>query len=161
MMGVSTDAQISFGILFKEEEAEFPWHGEKYDWDIEEWWRDERGYKPPFEIWEESSAEHKKGITPAQKSEYYKHRKEWLQQNPVPATEVNYCSGEFPMYILAVPSTVLTAYRGHPVELVPAQLIYPPKASVVELRAFYAFIEKYFPEHLSPGPNWRLTSYWG
>ena len=38
-MGVSTDGQISFGILL-DEGVETPWDDEKYAFDIEKWWVD-------------------------------------------------------------------------------------------------------------------------
>jgi len=37
-MGVSTDAQISFGVMFPEG-YEFPWEKDEYDWDINTWWK--------------------------------------------------------------------------------------------------------------------------
>ena len=52
-MGVSTDGQICFGIMF-DEGFEFPWNGGEDDQDLESWWMEEVcGYKPPFELFTE------------------------------------------------------------------------------------------------------------
>ena len=43
----STDGQLSYGVVF-DEDFEFPWDAEKWEGDIEEWWRDVKGFSNPM-----------------------------------------------------------------------------------------------------------------
>ncbi len=165
-MSVSTNAEISFGILF-DEDHEFPWDDEKYDTDMAEWWRDINGYKPPFELFDERG-EYAAGI-PLTKdqygrkeapkemvSAYFDHRHEWEKAHPLPVELVNVCSGGYPTYILAIEGSVTTAYRGSPKEISAAMLVASDEAAGVLI----SFCKKYGIEG-GDGPKWWLSSYWG
>src|SRR5437868_783086 len=44
-----------------------------------------------------------------------------------PVELVNYCSGDYPMYMLAVPSSILSNSRGYPEEFDPIKLVVTDK----------------------------------
>lgn len=152
-MGQSTNGQICYGVKF-EEDTELPW-GE-LDW--EEWWRSVRGYKRPFQLYDDNG-EYIDGKRPPENkiSEYFHHQRDWDAANPMPVTMVNYCSGECPMYILAVPSSVKVARRGYPEEIDPLDLAVAHE----EVEPLLAFIREYMPAAENPEPKWYLSSYWG
>jgi hypothetical protein len=135
-MGVSTDGQICFGNVY-EEDFEFPWD----EYDLEDWWRKEQGFDEskdyPAEGWLD-------------------YQKEFDAAHPCPVKLVNYCSGEYPMWILAVPSTVRSNSRGQALRFDPSELV----VSDVEAGALSEFCIKYdlIPEE---DAGWYLTSYWG
>jgi hypothetical protein len=142
-MTTSTDGQICFGVLF-EEGYEFPWDEDPWNGNSEAWWRDVNGYKPPFEMYN-ADGDYLGGVRPSQEKidAYYAHRREWNKAHaPLPVEEVNVCSGDYPIYILAVPGTVKTAGRGYPVEIGVTDL-------AVKIDAADAFA------------TWYLSSFWG
>lgn len=154
-MTVHTDGQICYGVKF-EEDYEFPWAAQ--DGDIEDWWRVINGYKPPFELFN-ADGNYIDGIEPskARLREYFDARSLWdAEHDKLPVAEVNYCSGEYPMYILAVPSTCNSARRGYPEKFDPATLVVSEEAQA----ALLAFCEKYGLTY-EAGPAWWLSSYWG
>ncbi len=114
-MGVSTNAEISFGVIFNEGH-EFPWSDEKHD-GIDEWWLNVSEYKNPFEIFNDEGG-YIDGVRPPKEkiAEYFSVRNEWLKKNPIPFELVNYCSNGCEMFIVAIPGSVTTASRGYPVE---------------------------------------------
>lgn len=133
-MGVSTDGEICYGIVF-DDGYEFPWDNDVDSGDSEDWW-----------------------IRVVLNRTYtnYAELKEIRQENPIPFELVNYCSGEYPMYILAVPGTVLRANRGYAKEFNPADLKVDEEAS----KKLIAFCEEYGLEGES-AIGWKLTSYMG
>ena len=149
-MSQSTDGQICFGISFPEG-FEFPW--DKADCWQENWWRNINNYKPLFDLHDNASDEDCK--------KYYEHRRAFDEQNPFPVTLINTCSGDYPMYILAIPTTCLTASRGYP-------KIFDPKSLTIEQKdidGLLHFITKYikFEDEceIDLNPKWYLSSYWG
>lgn len=138
-MGQSTNGQLCYGVVF-EDGYEFPWDAEPFDGDLEEWWRAENGFDDtkgyPAEGWLE-------------------YQKQFDAERPCPAKLINYCSGEYPMYMLAIPSTALTAWRGSP-----KRMDALPEMSEADQKAFALFLEKY---DLKPEgeAGWYLSSYWG
>jgi hypothetical protein len=151
-MGVSTDGEISFGVLF-EEGFEFPWD----DYDEVSWWTTVNGYEPPCQPFTDIG-EYAEGFTKndPRVREYFEHHREWLQANPLPFTTVNYCSAEYPAYILAIPGTVKTASRGYPEKFDLDSLKVPSD----KIDAFVAFCKKYLDME-APEMHWYLSSYWG
>jgi hypothetical protein len=156
-MGQSTNGQICFGVVF-EGDYEFPWDDELHTGDLEEWWLREAGFKPKHPIHDETG-NWIGGVKPtdAQYNLYFSEKREFKKAHPLPVEEVNYCSGECPMYILAVPSSLKSASRGYPKEFDPAAL----KVTEEEKAALIKFCEKYGLEPESPEPTWLLSSYWG
>jgi hypothetical protein len=159
-MGQSTNAEISFGILF-EEEYKFPWN-EEHGGDIEEWWKDVAGYEPLFRVYDEQG-EYLPGFSPEDPrvGEYFKHRLEWENNNPLPVELVNACSDSCPVHILAVPDSVFTVRRGYPAVISATETLDTIKFAN-ELDKFMGFIKKYFPDELDVLKNmrWYLSSYW-
>ena len=151
-MGQSTDGQICYGIPF-EEDFEFPWDAEPHEGSFEDWWFQHiNGY----ESWEDAS---KRGESKG----YFTHRKEFEKLHPCHIDTVNYYSGDYPMWILAVPSSCKSNSRGYPNEFVPEEL----KVTDKERQKLINFCQQYvltvenadeFPEM---DPKWYLTSYLG
>lgn len=120
-MGVSTDGQLCFGVMF-DEGFEFPWGWDgdgEFDGDIEEWWRSVNGYVCPMESPWDEDGNRNPGYSDNDPriDEYFRVRREWLEANPIPVDLVNYCSGDCAMYILTLDNERLnmTARRGYPV----------------------------------------------
>jgi hypothetical protein len=154
-MTVSTDGQICFGVLLGEG-YELPWDNEDYDGWIESWWLDVQGYKPPFEIYDESG--YIGGVKPPEEKirEYHDHRYAYKVAHPQPVKLVNCCSGKYPMYILAVPSSCKGANRGYPEAFNPADLTVTQE----EVDTLMQFCADYGIEYEGK-PQWWLSSYWG
>ncbi len=157
-MSTSTDGQISYGIYF-EEGYEFPW-GEEGEWegDIDEWWLVESGWKWSKQKPYDNNGNYTSGISKGHPliEEYFDSRHAWKRANPCPVVQVNYQSGEVLAYILAIPSSVLTARRGYPEVFSPNSLIETEEMK----KTLIEFCKKYEIEH-DTDPCWYLSSYWG
>lgn len=153
-MGVSTDGQICYGVLF-DEDYEFPWIVDG-DNDVDTWWRNKHGFTHSFELYD-SEGNYLNGVNPSKEqiSAYYAEERSFDAANPLPVEVVNYCSCDFPMYILAVPSSTKSARRGYPEEFDPAKL------TVTEQEK--ADLLKFCEENglaFVKGPAWFLSSLW-
>ena len=157
-MSTSTDGQICFGVLI-EEDADFPWEDEEWDGDIEDWWlRGIHGYKPPFEMFDEYGEWIGGQRWPDEKREvYYRVKREFREAHPLPIELVNYCSAEYPMYIIAIPESCLTANRGYPKEFGPNLVDRDVSNWCVILKHFC----KAYGIEYKGDPTWWLSSYWG
>jgi hypothetical protein len=152
-MGVTTNGQLCFGIVLPEE-TELPW--EDHEDGFEAWWRAENGFTND-DIWGEDG-ERRPGITGKDIDAFFERERAFDAVHPAPVEIVNYCSGEYPMVIIAARGTVKTARRGHPVKIIAVDMMTVNLHAADDLREF---VETYFPEHLGPGPEWYLSSYWG
>jgi len=159
-MGQSTNGQLCYGIVF-DEGFEFPWTN--FDGDggeLEDWWIEvAHGYKPPFECFDEDG-----DYLPGFKThdprvdEYFSHRRAFKNAHPLPVVEVNYCSGDYPMYILAVPQSCRSNYRGDPKSIDPAQLV----VTADQVNLLLDFCKTHGIELTAEqSPQWWLSSYWG
>ena len=155
-MSTTTDGQICYGIVF-EEGFEFPW--DVIEKDIDEWWiEDVLKFKPSVEIYTEDG-EYIGGQRPSDEvvDQYYDEKTEFIKNSKtLPVQLVNYCSGDVPMYILAIPETVIDARRGYPQVINPQSLVTLEKYKTV----LKQFCEDYSIEY-STEPDWYLSSYWG
>ena len=155
-MGRSTDGQICFGFDFGEGH-EFPWDSEEYEGDIVEWWRAVNGFKDKYKPFDESGewAEGWSTDDPRMR-EHYGARREWDKENPIPIEQVNTCSGDYPMWILAIPGTATVARRGGPKR-------FDPSALKVDTGKYDAMIGFFNDHGIEPAgePDWFLSSYWG
>ena len=149
-MGVSTNGIICYGISF-EEDFEFPWDD---DWD--EWWIKICGYKPLFEMYDEKG-EYIAGMKPAQedRDKYWDHKYKFKKEHPMPVEIVTHCSGDYPMYIIAIPRTVMSASRGYPLEFFPDDL----KDTLEDENILLQFCKDHGIEH-EEMPKWWLASLW-
>ncbi len=154
-MGVSTDEQIAYGVAF-DEGTEFPWDTGTFDGDIENWWREIKGYKPPFKLYDDNGYIGEKRPPEKKITEYYNHRSSWDKANPIPVQLVNTCSCDYPMYMLAVRGTVKEASRGCPKRFEPTELVVEQE----NREALIAFMKEHSIEGGSE-PGWYLSSYWG
>jgi hypothetical protein len=147
-MTVSTNGQLDYGVVLDE----------KYENDIAAWWREAvLGYEPPFELYD-AEGNYLNGVEPSRDrvNEWHDHRRKFDElHSKLPVKIVNYCSGDHPMYILAVPDRGFSARRGYP-EQVPGVLT----VSESEERALLDFCKEHDIE-FTDGPAWFLSSYWG
>lgn len=156
-MGTSTNANICFGVAF-DEGHEFPWDGE-FEGDLQQWWVfGVHEFKRSFELFDAGGnfLSHVDQNDKELLSRYFDEDRQFLKANPVPIEMVNCCSGDYPIYILATPSSIRVAARGDPLEFNPIDLL----ASEAEAKAMIEF----FANHgIEPGrePGWILSSYWG
>ena len=113
-MGTSTNGQICYGVAF-EDGYEFPWDAD-YDGDIDAWWIYEvHGFKHSVEIFDTAGCYlNGREPSPDEVSRYFKEIRDFSEAHPLPVKLVNYCSGDCPMYALAVPSSFIRAGRGCP-----------------------------------------------
>ena len=153
-MGTSTDGQICFGYVF-DDGYEFPWSEEEESGggDIETWWRNIRGFSPSQRPdWGNDSQPNRQQVMDT----YFAERNAFDIAHPLPVKLVNYCSHDYPMYILAVPATYREASRGYPEAFTPSDL-HVTEEGAAKLKAF---IEEFA---LKPKgePQWWLSSYWG
>lgn len=156
-MGVSTDGIIGYGVIL-EEGTPSPFGDEWYEDALEDWWRMENGYKDIHEPYNDEGG-YAEGWSKGDErfTEYFDHRREWLKSNPLPVQPVNYCSGDYPMWMLAVPGTVVECSRGCPTRINPTGSNGVIKES---LDPYLEFIDKYLDEYKS-GTGWYLMSYYG
>lgn len=163
-MGVSTDGQICFGIPF-EEDYIFPWDNEKYEGDFDEWYLYEIcGYKNPFELYNDKG-EYIDGKKPLKDKilEYHDTKSNFSKEYPSPIELVNYCSGDCPMYIIAIPRSFKSNSRGYPKVFDPKELTVTDE----EKQNLIDFCEKYCKptedtccEFPKVEPEWCLSSLW-
>jgi len=151
-MGQSTNGQICYGIMF-EEDTEFPWD----DVGEEDWWLNVKGFRHSFQLFD-ASGNYLNGVEPTEEQSdiYWGERSKFLEDNPLPVSLVNYCSGECPMWIIAVPDTVRYNYRGYPKAFNPSDLTVADQ-SVAALLDFC----KQYDIPIDSEPAWYLSSYWG
>jgi hypothetical protein len=69
---------------------------------------------------------------------------------------VNYCSNEYPMYIIAIDSSCTNARRGYPKEFNPQDLTISDEDRILLIEFCKELGIKF-----SGGPAWYLSSYWG
>jgi hypothetical protein len=155
-MGVSSNGLIGFGIPFKED-FEFPWN-EKHDGDIDDWWLDVCGFKPtlyPFT----DKGDYIKEYTEKIGNDYFNERIAFKKEHPLPIEILNYCSDDYPMYMLCIKDSIITASRGYPEGINPEYL-----AGEEELgdsaKILMDFCKKYEIK-IPSDPRWYLFSYMG
>jgi len=133
-MGQSTNGILVYGIAF-EDEDELPESLsflEEFDGDFDEYL--------------ESLAGLPKWGEPGHSFEAVRAHRETC-----PADLVMHCSGDFPMYILAVRGTEITAHRGHAVEITSLDV---PVAKVAAFKQWCA------ERGIEGEPKWYLCSMW-
>jgi len=140
-MGTSTDAMLYFGIECGDED---PFGGKDIDgYDAQEQWNNEHGPARP-------ANDDYRG---PEWAAWRKAKEHWEETGD--GIEVGYhCSGEYPMYYIALKAKHLRAWRGSPKE-VPVDYL---AVSAEQIGILHAFFEK----HDVPWeePKWRLASYW-
>lgn len=107
-MGCNARAEIRYGYPCAED-AELPW-GE----DIEGWWREINGYKPPFELYTDEG-EYIGGKKPNENliDKYYEHQHKWEEENPLPVMLCFTGSHDYPQTFIALPDAGSETEWGH------------------------------------------------
>ena len=150
----STDGQLSYGVVF-DEDFEFPWDAEQWEGDIEEWWRDVKGFSNPMYYPFDQEGDYEPGYNcgSPEVGDYFRYRREWLESNPIPIEVVNYCSCDCPQYLLA--SRHMSCSRGRPQE-VSVEFLRETDEAFQDLAAF---LDEYDIKSENEA-SWWLTSYW-
>jgi len=153
-MGVSTDGQLSFGVTF-EEGFEFPWDFD-HNGDIESWWLDVRGFLPSVPRPWTKDGDYAPGFIKSDPriTEWLSQKSTWLKANPIPVEVVNYCSGDYPLYLLATRHT--ENYRGYPKKIDPHAMLDTRR----DAERLKKFMDEWGIEN-DQEPAWWLSSYWG
>lgn len=123
--------------------------------DLEGWWTEVTGWIAPPMVYD-SNGQRISGVTEQEIKEYWNSRRQHLKDNPLPVEFVNCCSGSYPIYIAAVPSSFLTASRGHPEEISLKHFTQPREQ---EVKALLEFCAKYL-QISNEIPKWYLSSCW-
>jgi len=157
-MSVSTNAYLCYGVVFPEE-YEFPWDAAPYEGDIDEWWLWQvLKFKPTVEIFN-AEGNFLEGMNENHPlfEQYFKEQDTLIADNPLPVGLVNCCSGSYPRYVLAIPSTTKTALRGYPTSITLDDF----SVSEEDYRALLQFIVLHKLTFKGMNPGWVLASYWG
>jgi len=131
-MGQSTDAYLVYGINISDEDK-MPWKTydpetyEDHFEDFEDWWAKQQ---PEGEL---------------------------DVEEPEDIEMVWHYSSDYPMWILAVPGTQKTAWRGSPVSITEPDLLVDPD----KRQKLIDFCEKYKIKYEAGQLGWWLCSYWG
>lgn len=101
-MGITIYAQLNFGIAF-EEDNKFPWNDKKYNYDIDKWWEEIKGFKNLIESPFDENGNYKTGFNDRSQiaKDYFKAHLEWGKANPLPVQVINYSDSDDPKYIIA------------------------------------------------------------
>jgi len=164
-MPTTTDGLIFYGWIFPEDHT-FPWCDPETEEeeDVEDWWRGVNGYESPFELFDENGFYIGDVEPPRSRIDaYFQRRREWDEAHPLPFKLVNYCSGDFPMWAIAVPDSVLVANRGSPLALDPGCWPDYDRCCNEEHEDVMA-VRRACKQHgirLPGAPKWYLASYWG
>ena len=137
-MSQSTDGILAFGFDLGIEDEQPLEHllGEDFD-DLDDFLASEAGIPP----WNHDSPE-----------DYWNQKNAALAASPVEL--VSHCSGEYPMYILAVRGTYKNASRGYPEVLTPDYFTVPQE----KINAARKWCEDHKVEWQEP--SWILASMW-
>jgi hypothetical protein len=162
-MGISTNAYISFGFdIGGGDDA--PWRhrcnvpkkDHKFrDGDSKDWYYTcVKKYPPTTQLYD-SNGMQLPGTTDEQVNQFFKERREFRDENPLPFELTNTCSGDEPMYILSVPNSGLMCFRGCPEAFSPESL----QVNQEDFDKFMLFVQEYFPKLSTVQPKWYLSSY--
>lgn len=164
-MGIATDAQICFGFLLKEDQAErdddiecnwdcselnYPWDCEKYGYDFEDYWRKQNGFNLPEPGTDEDYNEKEWEM-------FLQERKEFDKKNPCFFELINACCESEPIYILAIPELTQIVRRGYP-ETINFKML--KSDTTKEATLLIEFCKKHSLLTETPAPQWYLSSFW-
>lgn len=139
-MGVSSDGLLVFGIDLGEELPE-PWQAYE-DFDFDDYLAESAGHP----AW-------RSGMTDEESGAY--HDQKWKIIEAAPVTLEEYCSYDFPMYILSIPETTIRVNRGDVEEIKPIDLVVPRE----KIDAMKAWCEEHKIQWSEP--KWLLCSMYG
>ena len=148
-MGNDLEAGLCYGVSFSEY-VEMPWH----ERDIDEWWAEVHNYVPlytPF-TQEGNYADGWCGDDP-RFTEYYGHKRAWLEENPCPVECVYAGIYECCDTILIQKGAKISTYWAP--SSIDVQKLPQPDTSVKD------FIVKYMPDMECDEPSWFLYGFYG
>lgn len=142
-------AQLCYGIAF-DDDTKFPW-GENGN--IESWWVGVIGFKPTVEICD-NRGNWIGGTEPSADviKRYYKEYLDFILENELPIEIVTHGHCDFPVTILAVKETVISAYPGHPKEISASDFQVPLDGKAALLKFCYDYGIEY-----ETGPRWWMS----
>lgn len=152
-MGMSASGIIAFGIPLDEDELFFPERDEddfgsylsSYDEDnFHRWVAEQAGVVAPQAEWVEGSKNTEWLI-------YWDKQRKAVAEFPIEI--VSHCSCDYPLYIIALRGTVMTAWDGEPREIV------LPEISAEKVQMLIDFCAEHGIKGVAP--RWLLTSNWG
>ena len=112
-MTTSTEGILCYGFIINEG-VDLPWNTENYNGNFDSWYYTEVvPFKKPFEM--------NSDTPPPLRKLYFNLYYNFKQENPVPFKLVNYCSWDYPMFILAVVKEEAT--KGNPTIINPLELL--------------------------------------
>jgi hypothetical protein len=152
-MTVSTNGEICYGIVFEDGFA-FPW-----DDGIEDWWLETiHNFRPSVQLFD-ASGNYIKGVEPSKEAidAYFQEKRDFEKAHPLPVELINYCSGDYPMWIVALPDVGLRAKRGYPTSFNPAELVVTDE----QRKTLLDFCKAHKIDIGDEQPKWWLSSYWG
>lgn len=152
-MGVSTNGQICYGVLFEDGYA-MPWDESRHT-ESEWYYRLFPDYPTADELYTEEG-NLKEGVTQEELITRLTQRRAYRdKKEDLPFEAVNVCSCDYPMYILAVPGTTKSAARGY-LEVLDFNDLQPDP---VALDKFLSFMSEHFPD-IDVKLEWYLSSLW-
>lgn len=166
-MSTSTNGRVSYGIVF-EEGYKFPWDSIKYDGEVENWWAVEvLGYKKKKGNWFDEEGYWLNDACVEECKEQIIVFNKFKEENPPPIELINCQSLGYPMYIIAVPSSVREARRGFPQSFDPSELMVTEgeRNALIEFCKTHCEVTELDGEELNQElpplePKWYLSSYW-
>lgn len=172
-MGVSTDAILCYGVDFGEEPDGLPFYDEENGVDFDEWvysltpGLSNTHLWDTYYEWEKTpEAQALRATTYNLVPEFEKLNPQWRDElneiyarrreaeNNAPVELVYHCSGDYPMYIVAVKGTTVKAWRGEPQEIT-------TETFEIDVKHLFA-AQRFCEEHEIPfeDPTWILCSYY-
>jgi len=163
-MTTSTNAIICYGITFPDE-YQFPWDTDELTGEdaIKDWWLYKIcGYTDPFELYNTEGNWLDGQCPPDERvSEYFQTQRDFLKEHPVPVSLVCHCSGEYPMWIVTAPGTIITAYRGEPKIITSHYATRQHYQLLIEFCSRYCQPLNEYDKMPKLAPQWYLSSFWG
>jgi len=139
-MGQSTDGILVFGIDLGEEYPESLLDEDGDEIELDDLLAKEAG----LPAWNE--------VPDNESSTYYKKKREVVDNAPV--CLIRHCSCDYPMYIIGIPTTHVSANRGYPTTIDPKSL----KVNQEQIDAFKTWCESHDIDYSEP--KWLLCSDW-
>ena len=138
-MGTSTDAIICIGYDL-DEDHELPWGEEESEHeDVDDWWREYSGFKAKcFKPFVEGGYAPGVDRGDPRIGEWFAEKRAWDEDHPLPVEVVWHCSYDYPMYVVAIPGSVVTASRGEALDV--SDLYQPTPEDIAALKAFMRLI---------------------
>jgi hypothetical protein len=156
-VGVSTDAIICYGIPVKED-VKLPWNDDNGQGDIEDWWLyTAMKFCHTFDPYDKEG-NRLEGTTDDMISAYHAEADKFLEDHPCPVELIWHCSYDYPMFIIALPGSLVTSCRGDVTKIDPDMIAKAP---------FYqgtAALHDFIYTHKIPTDGkigWHLVSMWG